>query len=129
LPNRPPAPDPGELLSRFRATYRNYSALRQAPDALPEGAVVASPTEQPLGEEQLPDALRDLLETYRREHPKERVTLLKYIRFVNGTPETIVEDESGLPPDDELITLSQTVTLNTRDVVEVVTDLFVGRRT
>ena len=54
--------------------------------------------------------------------------LLKYMRIVNGTPEVVVEDESGLPPDEDLLTLSQTVTLNSCDRLHVITDIFVARK-
>ena len=50
------------------------------------------------------------------------------MRLVNAKPEVVVEDESGLPPVEELVTLSQTVTLNTSDRVDVITDLFVARK-
>ena len=119
------APDPRDLLSRFRATYRNYFALSTTPAAVPEGVVLETPVTRELTEDDLPEGVRGL----REAHPDERIVLLKYMRLVNGTPEVIVEDESGLPPVEELVTLSQTVTLNTCDRVDVITDLFVARKT
>jgi hypothetical protein len=125
--NRPPAADPGDLLSRFRASYRNYYKLWTTTESVPDGIVLETPTERPLDENDLPDGVRRLLEAYREEHPKERVVLVKYMRIVDGMPEVVVEDESDLPPEEELLTLSETVTLNTRDHVRVITDIFVAR--
>jgi hypothetical protein len=122
------APDPRDLLSRFRATYRNYFALAAMPAEVPEGVVVETPATRELTESDLPEGVRRLLQTYREKHPDEKIVLLKYMRLVNGKPEVVVEDESGLPPVDELVTLSQTVTLNTSDRVDVITDLFVARK-
>ena len=126
--NRGLAPDPLDLLSRFRATYRNFFALSATSVEVPEGVVVETPATRELTESDLPEGVRQLLETYREAHPDEKIVLLKYMRLVNGEPEVVVEDESGLPPVDELVTLSQTVTLNTSDRVEVITDLFVARK-
>ncbi|MDX6400573.1 MAG: hypothetical protein QOF27_1179 [Gaiellaceae bacterium] len=123
------APDPRDLLSRFRATYRNYFALSTTPEAVPEGVVLETPATRELSESDLPEGVRRLLEAYREAHREERIVLVKYMRLVDGTPEVVVEDESGLPPVEELVTLSQTVTLNTSDRVDVITDLFVARKT
>jgi hypothetical protein len=54
--------------------------------------------------------------------------LVKHLRVVDGTPELVVDDGSELPPDEELVTLSETVTLNTAERVRVVTDIYVARR-
>lgn len=125
--NRPTAPDPGELLSRFRASYRNYYKLWTA-TSVPDGTVLETPAAHPLGEDDLPDGARRLLAAYREEHPKEKFVFLKYMRIVDGFPEVVIEDESDLPPEEELLTLSQTVTLNTDHHVRVITDIFVARR-
>jgi hypothetical protein len=126
--NPPPAPDPVDLLLRFRAGYRNYHTLVANADELPKDVVVETPATRPLDEQELPEALRRLLEDYRKEHPDEKLELLKYMRLVNGAPELVVEDDLDLPPPEELMTLSQTVTLNTSETVHVVTDIFVARR-
>ena len=115
---RIPAPDPRDIISRFRTTYRNYSAL-------------ADPAESAshLDVESLPEAARRLLETYRSEHPDEHVEVLKHMRVVNSEPGIVVDDGSPLPETRDLLTLSQTVTLATDECVEVVTDVFVASRT
>ena len=126
--NPPPAPDPVDLLNRFRASYRNYHTLVASTDEPSPDIAVETPASHPFGEGQLPEGIRRLVETYRVDHPDEKIELLKYMRLVNGTPEFVVEDDLDLPPTEELVTLSQTVTLNTSECVHVVTDLFVARR-
>ncbi len=126
--NPPPAPDPVDLLNRFRASYRNYHTLVASTDEPSPDIAVETPASHPFGEGQLPEGIRRLVETYRVDHPDEKIELLKYMRLVNGAPELVVEDDLDLPPTEELVTLSQTVTLNTSECVHVVTDLFVARR-
>lgn len=126
--NPPPAPDPVDLLNRFRASYRNYHTLLANADTPPMDVVVETPAAHPLDETELPEGIRRLLQTYREDHPDEKLELLKYMRLVNGAPELVLEDDLDLPPSEELVTLSQTVTLNTSERVHVVTDLFVARR-
>lgn len=121
------APDPRELLVRFRTTYRDYLVVRRA-GRLPEGVAVKMLEEQPLDDVELPESLRRQLEELRKEEPDVRYVLVKHLRVVDGTPELVVDDESDLPPDDELVTLSETVTLNTAERVRVVTDIYVARR-
>jgi hypothetical protein len=123
-----PSPDPSDLVRRFRQSYTNYYTLWTVTDSTPKGVTLRTPQQQPLDETQLPEALRDRLAAYRRAHPEERMTLLKYMRTVNGDPQTVIEDERDLPAEDELLTMSQTVTLNTIDHLDVITDLFVARR-
>jgi len=121
-------PDPGDFLRRFRRSYTNFRARWNTPDAVPDGVVLQTPDERPLSDADLPDALRGRLEAYRTAHPGQRLTYLKYARFVDGDPRTVVEDDAGLPSEQHLLTLSQTVTLNTSDTLQVVTDLYVLRR-
>jgi hypothetical protein len=120
-------PDPLALLRRFRRTYTNYYALWTSTGEVPEGVTLRRPSEHPLTEDQLPAALRAVLDQYRKAHPNLDVTLLKYMRTVNGRPELVVEDEEDLPPDEALLTLSQTTTANAHDTLQVVTDLVVAR--
>ena len=54
LDNRGLAPDPRDLLSRFRATYRSYFALSTTPSAAPEGVAVETPATRELTESDLP---------------------------------------------------------------------------
>lgn len=118
MPKRSPAPDPRDVVSRFRTTYRNYST------AAAERETAAPPTL-----EAMPEAVRRAFERYREEHADEQLELVKHLRLVNGEPERVVDDGSPLPAGPELLTLSETVTLATDERLEVVTDVFVVRRT
>jgi hypothetical protein len=119
---RPSAPDPAELLARFRASYSTLR-VQGAPPAEPQAPIARRPR---LAD--LPTAVRRLLDDFREEHPDEQPLLIKHLRVVDGEPAVVVDDGTELPPEDELLTLSQTVTLNSGDRVQVVTDLFVARR-
>jgi hypothetical protein len=123
-----PEQDPGGIVRRFRQTYTNYHRLWTATDGVPEGVVLMTPEEAKLDESQLPAELAVRLAQYREEHPGEKVTLIKRMRTVNGEPELVVEDDRDLPDEDHLLTLSQTVTVNSRDTLLVITELFVARR-
>jgi hypothetical protein len=81
-----PAPDPVDLLNRFRASYRNYHTLVASTDEPSPDIAVETPASHPFGEGQLPEGIRRLVETYRVDHPDEKIELLKYMRLVNGAP-------------------------------------------
>ena len=118
--------EPKELVRRFRQNYVNAHELRRrVPGALPK-ADLKTRNEKPLRENDLPPGLRALLDDYRKRTPGTRVTLLKYQRLENGEPTTIVEDAAGLPEEDALLTLSETVTLTTSSEVRVVTEIVVA---
>lgn len=117
-------PDPPDLLRRFRDSYVNlYLLWRRHP---PAGTVVRTPAEEPVGEGDLPATLRNLLAHHRREHALGEVAFSKYMRVENGRPVKVVEDERGLPPDADFLSLSCTATLLTAGSVRVVTEVFVG---
>lgn len=119
--------DPRQLVRQFRETYVNAHELKKGAPAAYKGARIATPKERPIRETDLPQGVRALLDEYRKGHPRSRVTLLKYQRIENGEPVTIVEDESGLPDEDNLLSLSQTVTLTTSTEVRVITEIVVAR--
>jgi hypothetical protein len=121
-------PAPSDLLRQFRRSYTNFRARWNTPAGVPEGVVLSTLAESPLSVQDLPAAARDELEAYRERHPDRRFTVVKYARFVDGDPRTVVEDDTGLPPEGELVTVSQTVTVTGPDEFRVVTDLFVLRR-
>lgn len=118
------APDPAELLTRFRRSYRNYPRLWAATGEVPPGTKVVTPEEAGLEPDSLPADLRRLLET----EQAGKLDLVKHLRIVDNEPQLVVDDDSDLPPDEELVTVSQTLTLNSADRVRVVTDIYVLRR-
>ena len=118
--------EPRELVRQFRKTYVNAHALRKsAPTALP-GTDLKTPKEKPIKEADLPQELRSLLADYRKSHPGAKLTLLKYQRIENGKPVSIIEDEAGLPDEDNLLSLSQTVTFASSTEVRVITEMVVA---
>jgi hypothetical protein len=128
MSDQPSVPSPRDLLSNFRRNYVNLHDLWKVPGKkVPDGVRLRSPKEAAINEGSLPDGMRVLLREYRKSHPGAKMTVLKYMRVVNGKPETVVEDEQGLPSDEEFVSLSQTVTLNTNDYVRVVTEIVVAR--
>jgi hypothetical protein len=122
--------DPGAFVRRFRQTYVNlYNYWTNVTTSVPDGVELRTPQEHPLHESDIPESLKTLLANYRTSHPKERIELVKYMRTVNGNPSVVIEDGSDLPPETELLTFSQTQTLVTAEFFEVITDVFVARRT
>ena len=121
--------DPRQFLQQFRRNYVNlYNLWSRATRTAPEGLQLHRPAERPIRESEIPGALKRLVDSYLSAHPGAKLALVKHMRVVNGTPELVIEDESELPPDEEFISFSQTLTLNTADSSEVITELFVGRR-
>ena len=118
--------EPREMIRQFRQTYVNAHTLRKSAPTVLQGTDLKTPKEKPIKEADLPQELRSLLADYRSSHPKTKVTLLKYQRIVNGKPVSIVEDEAGLPDEDKLLSLSQTVTLVSSTEVSVITDMVVA---
>ena len=118
--------EPREMVRQFRKTYVSAHALRKnAPTAL-SGTDIKTPKEKPIKEADLPQELRSLLADYRKSHPGAKVALLKYQRIENGKPVSIVEDEAGFPDEDNLLSLSQTVTLASSTEVRVITEMVVA---
>jgi hypothetical protein len=118
------ASESADLIRFFRQNYTNLYRQRARAGA----AVVRTPQEDPIRAEGLPAGLRARLQAYREAHPGETIELLKYMRVTGGRPEKVVEDERDLPGEDQLLVISQTVTLNTKEEVDVVTDILVARR-
>lgn len=126
MSNNEVAVNPGELVRKFRESYVNvHEVKRRVPSAF-DKAQVSTPRETPIRENELPQGVRSLLQDYRQSNPGSRLTLLKYQRLENGQPVRVIEDESGLPEEDKLLSLSQTVTLITSAEVRVITDIVVA---
>lgn len=119
--------DPREFIRRFRASYINLYRLWTTVEKPPPGTRLASPAQSPIHMEDLPAAVRQLLEEYRAQNPNREISFIKRMRTVNGKPVLVIEDAADLPEEDRLLTVSQTVTLNTRESVQIITDLIVAR--
>src|SRR5260370_1165453 len=92
---------------------RFVTAFVQSPSAPGKAAEAASPSSA---------------EPRRVAHPGARSGVGEYMRLVDGQRDVVGEDESGLPPVEELATRSQTVTLHPSDRGAVIADLFAARQ-
>lgn len=122
-----PPLDPVELARRFREGYVNFFLLwkRSAP---PPGVVIQTPEEAPISASDLPAPVRDLLTAKSKALAGEGAHFYKYMRIEDGVLVRVVEDERGLPDQEDLLTVSQTATLLTGSEAHVVTEVFVAYR-
>jgi len=117
--------DPREIIQEFRRTYVNaHEAKKRIPGK--KDVEVKTRREQPIRENDLAPGIRALLQDYRKRNPGIRVELLKHQRLMNGVPTSVIEDETGLPGEDALLTLSETHTLTTSTEVQVITEIVVA---
>jgi hypothetical protein len=66
---------------------------------------------------------------FHKGHPNTQVSWERHMRTIDGAIVRVVEDDRDLPADDSIITVSRTLSLNTSNAAQVITDLFVGRIT
>jgi hypothetical protein len=118
-----PSTNPLDFVRKFRSNYVNLHDLWSG-----DGVTLRDPKRSPIKESSLPEATQALLAEYRKANPGLKIVIVKYMRTVNGVPETVVDDGLELPPEDEFLSLSQTVTLSTRDHIRVVTEIIVARK-
>ncbi len=119
--------DPRDFIRRFRASYINLYKLWTTVEKPPPGTRLETPAKSPIHKEDLPAAVRQLLEEFQKKNPKRELEFFKHMRTVNGQPVLVIEDAADLPEEDQLLTVSQTVTLNTSESVQIITDLFIAR--
>jgi hypothetical protein len=123
-----PEIDSVSAVRSYRENYVNLYSLWTKVSGVPEGVELKTPAEQPIEELDLSGALRDAMAEYQRTHPKTRLTPLKFMRVVDGTPVLVIEDERPLPDEDELVTFSYTVTTTSTEAVSVVVEQLVATR-
>jgi hypothetical protein len=124
----PAPPNPRDIVRNFRKNYVNLYTLWKKGTKVPEGITLVDPKRSPIKEASLPPGIRSLLEEHRKAHPDSDIVIMKYMRLVNGNPEKVVEDEAALPPEEQLVSLTQTVTLSTSEEIRVITEIVVLRR-
>jgi hypothetical protein len=117
------------FIRKLQQNYINFYKLQAAIGHPVEGVTVYNPKEKPILVKQLPPGIRAQLQEYKKSHPKQEITLVKFMRTVNGKPELLIEDESDLPSESQILSISQTITVNTDELIKVVTDLLIARRT
>jgi len=116
-----------DFIERFRANYVNLHNLWSAGGDRPPDAELLDPKTHPIKESDQPEDVRGSLAEWQRRHPTLRVEFYKFMHLVDGRPMRVIEDERGLPPTDELFTLSRSLTLNTSKEWRILTELWVGR--
>lgn len=122
-----PEPDPRAFVREYRENYVNLYELWTAIAAPPDHVELTTPYQTPITEKDLPPELLRLVREYRREHRDPILSFIKHIRIEDGRPVRVVEDQQGLPGEDEFMSVSRTYTLNTSDVSRVVTEIYVAR--
>jgi hypothetical protein len=109
-----------EALANLRATWPDYQKLPQRPAE----TSVTTPTETPITDLSLPDALQELI---KEEDARGPLELLKYVRSVNGTVVQVIDDGSALPEESKLVQLSLTTTALRIDGLATETHALIGR--
>jgi hypothetical protein len=121
-----PAIDPAAQIRDYRNNYVNISALAKT-TALPPSMSVMAPTQQPIMNLDLPAALRDAMAAFQKTNPDGRtLTAVKYMRITNGNPDIVIEDDSPLPAENDLVTFSHTVSALSINSASIVTHQLVA---
>jgi hypothetical protein len=117
---------PLDFVRRFISSAVNFHVLWQK-TGVPPSVQHTTPAETPITDGQLPQDVRALVDHYRASHPGANVTWLKRMQAVDGNLRVVVEDERPVPAETALLTVSRTISINTSDTANAVTDVFVGR--
>jgi hypothetical protein len=116
-----------EFVREYRANYVNLHTLWTTVAEPPAGIELSTPNQTPITEADLPAELQQAVREYRRRHPEVMLSFIKHMRIVNGQPVRVIEDERGLPPENEFMSLSRTLTLNTSGEAQTVTEIYVAQ--
>lgn len=116
---------PSDFVRRFINSAVNFHVLWQK-TGVPPGIQHTTPAQTPITDGQLPQDVRALVDQYRASHPGATVTWLKRMQAVDGNLRVVVEDERSVPTETALLTVSRTISINTSDTANAVTDVFVG---
>jgi hypothetical protein len=116
--------DPRVFLRRFHQHYVNFARLWKR-FGVPDGIVLRDPAVEPVTP--APAALASAVDAILRDQGTG-VRFVKHMRSVNGKPSIVVEDESDLPPVEELVVMTFTTSVVTSATHRVVTDVYVGER-
>jgi hypothetical protein len=124
--NTPPI-DPVSTVNDFQSSYVNISTLLKQGTGVPEGVKLLSPQDQPILDLDLPRDLRDAIASFQNSNPQAAsLTAVKYMRTTNGNPDLVVEDDTPLPDQNNLVTFSQTVSTIWVNSVNIVTHQIVA---
>jgi hypothetical protein len=105
-----PALDPAAQIRDYRNNYINISSLVKQSKDSPTNLSLITPSQQPILNLDLPAALRQAMADFQANNPDGRpLTPVKYMKIVNGKPEIIIEDDTPLPAEEDLVTFSHTL--------------------
>ena len=122
-----PAIDPAAQIRDYRSNYVNISSLVQQSKDAPTNLSLMTPDQQPIQNLDLPDALRQAMADFQANNPDGRpLTPVKYMKIVNGSPQILVEDDSPLPAEEDLVTFSHTLTAISLKSASIVTHQLVA---
>lgn len=116
---------PLDFVRNFRQNAVNFHNLWQK-TGVPPGVQLTTPSQTPITDAQLPPEVLTIVNNYRQSHPNVKVTWNRHMQAVDGNLKVVVEDTSPLPAETALLAVSRTISLNTGDTAQIVTDLFVG---
>lgn len=106
-----PAIDPAAQIRDYRNNYLNIHNLAQT-TSMPASMTLKTPKQQPIMQVDLPAALRDAMAQFEKNNPDGRkLTAVKYMRTTNGNPDLVIEDDTPLPAEDDLVTFSHTISV------------------
>jgi hypothetical protein len=113
------------MVRDFQANYVNMRGLLTAGTGVPQTTTLATPSQVQIQSLNLPAALTDAMTAYRAVDPSP-LTPVKYMRTTNGNPDLVIEDDSLLPPEDQMVTFSLSVTTLSMKAVTIVTHVLVA---
>lgn len=121
-----PAIDPAAQIRDYRNNYVNIHNLAQTTE-MPPSVTLRTPKQQPIMKVDLPAALRDAMAQFEKNNPDGRkLTAVKYMRTTNGNPDLVIEDDSPLPAENDLVTFSHTVSVLSSKTASIVTHQLVA---
>ena len=121
-----PAIDPAAQIRDYRNNYVNINNLAKT-TAMPASMSLMAPSQQSIMNLDLPAALRDAMTLFEKNNSGGRkLTAVKYMRITNGSPDIVIEDDSPLPDENDLVTFSHTVSALSVKSVSIVTHQLVA---
>src|SRR5713101_7170203 len=93
--------DPREFVRQYTNRYVNLHVRWTKFEKPPKDVRLSTPADTPISAANLPDQARALLQEFQAQRPRAKIEFVKHLRTVNGKAVQLVEDDQGLPPEDE----------------------------
>jgi alkanesulfonate monooxygenase SsuD/methylene tetrahydromethanopterin reductase-like flavin-dependent oxidoreductase (luciferase family) len=114
-----------EFIREYRALLTGYAAV---PDVEKKQTRKARTPPKPPVVSDLPVEMRQLLETYKREHPGAAVQPIAYVTAGGSDAARSAARYADLPPEDDLVILALTTTVASAERVEARSQVLLLRR-